>query len=700
MLQAPTRSIQTSKLPADRVLHPPAVSRSPVNKSKTLSLREQPVKVKAQKRSTRTSRRAFLKTVGLTGAVLFAPAAGFSRRTRIRSSGGTLDPTQIPKYRMPLSILPTMPPSGQVSHDGTLIDYYEIAARQFRQQMLPPGFPSTKVWGYGSITNPGSAARGGSFHSPAFSIEAKYNIPLRVKWINDLKDPETGRYLPPLLAVDQTLHWANPPGPRDSHASNPEPYQGPMPFVTHLHGGHTDEESDGYPEAWYLPDALSIPAGYARVGSAYDEFKNRFYEKYGVAWETGSATYQYANDQRAAGLWFHAHSLGVTRVEMYSGLAGLYFLRGGPGDEIDGVLPGAPGRGPNPYEIPLVIQDRSFNRDGSLFYPDSRVFFDGFAGPYIPYSDIAPIQNPETFGNTMLVNGQTWPYLLVEPRRYRFRILNASNTRILILQMENGLPFWHIGSDGGFLPQAAQSDRVMIFPSERADVIVDFSDIRPGSRITLLNVGPDEPFGGGTPGVDFPSANPGTTGQVLQFRVIGLTRPDTSTPPERLRLPTPPDLGSAVRTRQISFNELDSEVLPGVGPRIALLGTVDLSDPGVPAGIPKLWMDDPTETPSQNTTEVWEIYNFTEDAHPFHVHQVQFEILSREVFDPAVGAPGELQPLEVWETGRKDSLIVYPGQITRIKAHFDIAGLYVWHCHILEHEDNEMMRPYRVLPDS
>lgn len=152
------------------------------------------------------------------------------------------------------------------------------------------------------------------------------------------------------------------------------------------------------------------------------------------------------------------------------------------------------------------------------------------------------------------------------------------------------------------------------------------------------------------------------------------------------------------RTRRLSFNELDSDVLPEVGPRVGLLGQVDLGNPGAPVGVPQRWMEDPTETPVVGTTEVWEIYDFTEDAHPFHVHQVEFEVLNREAFDPALPNAGQVRPPAAWETGRKDSVLVYPGEITRIKAHFDLAGRFIFHCHILEHEDNEMMRPYQIVP--
>ncbi len=452
-----------------------------------------------------------------------------------------LDPLSIPKYVTPLVIPPAMPRSQSLPgkpREG--IDYYEIAVREFSQHILPAsmGLEPTTVWSYGSVNHPET------FNYPAFTIEAAWGRPARVKWINDLVDA-SGNYLPHLLPVDQTLHWANPPGGarhRDDHGHDQEPYRGPVPIVTHLHGGHSTEESDGYPEAWYLPHARNIPAGYARKGSLYRAFKAQAQAKLHQAWTPGSAVFQYDNGQRATTMWYHDHTLGMTRANVYAGPAGFYLLRGGPDDDgVVGTLPGpAPALGDPPgrdyFEIPIAIQDRSFNDDGSLFYPDSRAYFEGLDPsqlqiPFAPDpacggpSDVAPIWHPEFFGNAIVVNGKTWPSLDVQRRRHRFRLLNGCNSRFLILRMDNDLPFWQIGNEGGFLPAPVELTEVLLGPAERADVIVDFTDVPIGTEITLLNIAPDEPFGGGVPGVDFEPANPETTGQVMRFRVVPATAP-------------------------------------------------------------------------------------------------------------------------------------------------------------------------------
>ncbi|HMN61572.1 MAG TPA: multicopper oxidase domain-containing protein, partial [Anaerolinea sp.] len=569
-----------------------------------------------------------------------------------------------------------------------------------------------------------------NFNYPAFTIEAQVNKPVRVRWVNQLyKTVELAgggtkkAYLPHLLPVDPTLHWANPPGPIDSRPSfeaTPGTYLGPVPAVVHVHGAHATDESDGYAEAWFLPAADDLPAGYSKHGGWYQRFKHKFEGMHGTgpnaAWSDDSAVFQYPNNQRAATIWYHDHTLGMTRLNVYAGPAGFYLLRGGAdGDPLTGALPS------DAFEFPVAIQDRSFNLDAAnhqapLFYPDSRQFFDGFRGPYIPSSDVSPIWNPEVFGNTLVVNGNTWPKCTVERRRYRIRFLNGCNARTLILKLvasaAPGLPrplephpdvkFWVIGTEGGFLPDSALSlDELLMMPAERFDLIIDFSKApNDVDSLYLVNEGPDEPFGGGEPAVDFDVANPATTGVVMRFDLVPASGLDGSADPAvpgALVLPPAPALPATPdRVRQVSLNEDDSSVLKDVGPTEARLGEVDFGGP-MPMGMPMDWMMPVTQTVVVGDTEVWEIYNFTMDAHPIHVHEVMFQVLDREVFDPMLPGYGAVRPREAWEAGYKDTVVCYPGEITRIKARFDLAGRYVWHCHIVEHEDNEMMRPYDVV---
>lgn len=756
---------------------------------------------------------------------IFAISAVTSWTSGAALAATPLDPALIPKYVTPLIIPPVMNSTGTPNT-------YDIAVRQFKQQILPAGHPATQVWSYGPAADPVPAvapAANSQFNYPAYTIETNAATPVNVRWRNELVaiNPGTGypypngdpnrKFLPHFLPLDQTLHWANPSAVGcmdgsnrpDCATLNPSPYQGPVPIVTHLHGAHVDPHSDGYPESWMLPAASNIPAGYARKGTLFDDATGT------NPGNLGYADYTYRNDQPATTLWFHDHSLGITRANVYAGPAGFWLIRGGANDgakngatNLPAVLPGpAPVAGEtvmalntpnNPVrnkirEIPVVIQDRSFNTDGTLAYPDSRAFFDGFTGPYVPDSDIAPTWNPEAFFNTMVVNGTTWPTMQVAPAKYRLRLLNGCNSRFLNLalfelkrqakktQYGAELPMYQIGAEQGFLPQVVEIKTGFATPlpgngtipqrkkaprdqqallmglAERADVIVDFSGFANGTIIRMINTAPDAPFGG------FPDlpANPQTTGQVMEFVVnSALSQPTdaTATSPFNLVLNTEQPLGAPMVTRQVSLNEEESAttcvdpltnlVIPGatppncgagvpIAPKAAKLGIVDLTNPALPLGIPLAWRDETgasqpaqttlqsgavmtinvTENPTVGNTEIWEIYNFTVDAHPIHLHLVRFEVINREIFDPLFGIPGtfrnnrptrqghqiynqtlKIAPPELGETGYKDTIIAYPGQITRVKAVFDIAGRYVWHCHILEHEDNEMMRPFVVSP--
>ena len=660
------------------------------------------------------NRREFLK---LSGASAAAAAALRLKMMRAWAAiqGGSLDPGSVTKYALPLVIPPAMPMQSKAKQQ----DFYKIAVRQFQQQILPSPHPMTTVWSYGAKKYPAT------FNYPAFTIEARQNRPVRVQWMNELLDPVTGNYLPHLLPVDQTLHWANPPGGvagrdmRPTFTETPGPYTGPVPIVTHVHGAvGVGDESDGYAEAWYLPPAVNIPAGYATEGTWYNFFMNKALANFGVAWAPGIATFQYPNHNRASTIWYHDHTLGMTRLNVYAGPAGFYLVRGGPDDVVmdsrggTAILPGpAPTVGSNPfgtfYEIPIAIQDRSFNADGSLFYPDTRAFFDEYAGPFIPFTDLSPIWNPEFFGNMTVVNGRTWPFLNVEQRRYRLRFLNGCQSRFLILDFSNipGVEVWQIVNEGGFLAAtvnltADNGNQLLMGLAERADLIVDFTGVEQGSYV-LANLGPDEPFGGGIPGDDFDVADPASTGQIMEFRVGPAIAADPSTPPQFLVLPEIAPLPVAATTRPLALIEMMSGFHDG--PAEALLGNV--GGDGMP--VEQMWSGPVTENPTVGTTEVWEFYNFTADAHPMHVHEIAFEVVNRQALVsnedgetlPPVQLVGDPRPPEAWERGLKDTVIAYPGEVTRIRGKFDVPGQFVWHCHIVEHEDNEMMRPYRIGPE-
>ncbi|MBI5101527.1 MAG: multicopper oxidase domain-containing protein [Nitrospirae bacterium] len=624
---------------------------------------------------------------------------------------GRLDPTTIPKYVTPLVIPPAMPPASADNNETR----YQIAVKQFRQQVLPAGFPKTTVWGYGAANGPEPGLPGSTYNYPAFTVETRTNANVKVKWINGLVDAG-GAYLPHLLPVDQTLMWANPQGPPDSRPefiATPGPYRGPVPIVTHVHGSHVPSVSDGNPRSWYLPAANNIPRGYFTQGTYFNTVESA---------ETGSSWFEYPNTQRAATLWYHDHAMGLTRLNVYAGLAGFWLIRDAYEDSLN--LPGpAPRPGDAPgtkyYEIPLAIQDRIFRADGSLFYPDSRGFFGDYSGPYVPGTTVPPIWIPEFFGDTMLVNGNTWPFLQVEPRKYRLRLLNGCNARTLILRivgapagilppLNTATSFRQIGNDGGLIPNGPVTlDRLLMGPAERSDVIVDFSQFTPGTELYLINEGPDDPFGSLA---DVIPADLATTGQVMKFQVVASSGPDESALPAFGSLnPALEPFGPVAKTRDLMLNEIAYE--PADAPAEVHLGTTE--------GGTFTFMDRVTETPNLGDTEIWRFINLTVDAHPMHLHLVTFEVIGRlpidvEQFtaveqaylnstralpppDPAEFATGPMVPSNSWEAGRKDTVITLPGFVTIVKAKFDMPGLYVWHCHIIEHEDNEMMRPFLVM---
>jgi bilirubin oxidase len=716
------------------------------------------------------NRRNLLKGMLLGGAAYWFGSRLMVGRQVLAFDDGGLLPDAIAKFVTPMAVPSAMPGSFSAYKDS-----YKIAVRQIDQQILPniagsadptEMHPATTVWCYGSVRTQHEAAT--TFSYPGFTIEADVGKKVEVEWRNELVDRH-GNYLPHLLTVDPTLHWANPPGgatlrdTRPTFVSVPPPYTGPVPFVTHVHGAHVAEDSDGYPEAWYLPLARNIPAGYARTGTYFDIYNVRHDNHWNP--KGGGATFEYSNDQRATTLWYHDHTLGMTRLNVYAGPVGFYLLRGGPDDKVRDSRTGHEARLPGPRpevgddqageygEMPVVIQDKAFKQDGSLFFPDSRAFFGDISdetrfigdnsGP--TPGDVSPYWNPEFFGDTIVVNGRTWPYLVVKRKRYRFRVLNASNSRFLVLKLTGSprqtntefneadadVKFWQIGSDGGFLPKPVKLDYLLMGPSERADVIIDFDKFKDGDRLYLVNDGPDVPFGGLSfdpndlvpPDPNDPASEPNylisdatSTGLVMEFRIESGQVHDHSTPPQFLDLPSIAPIGPTKRVRHLTLNELVSD--QGDFPIMAKLGTV--VDPQLPPMIddapneafttPMGWdeQDDPvSENPDVGDVEEWRLYNLTADAHPIHVHLVQFKVRGRRKFDgspslvvnPADPESANANGVEPWEHGFKDTVISYPGEVTILKAKFDLRGRFVWHCHILDHEDNEMMRPYLVGPE-
>lgn len=526
--------------------------------------------------------------------------------------------------------------------------HYEVGAYQFKQNLglinLKTMAPMlTTVWGYGTTTQ-SPVYPGRTFLIDKGSSPSK---PITVRWKNNLVDTN-GNPLPHLLPVDSTLDWADPFNEPPDRV--PGPYLGPVPLCMHLHGGHTESLSDGLPDAWFTP-------GYAQKGRLFNE------------------VYNYPIDQEAATIWYHDHGLGITRLNVYAGLAGFFIVRDAQEASLD--LP------QYPYEIPLVIQDRMFTPNGQLYYPTQPS----------PLPGGAPSVQPEFFGDFILVNGKAWPVLNVKPRLYRLRLLNGSDSRFynMILQDKTtslpGPAFVQIGTDGGLLNAPvtiAPPQRLLIGPGERLDVLVDFSSLR-GKTIILTN-NANTPYPDGAP------VDPRTAGQIMAFKV------DTSTPvpgmiPAQLR-PTPiAPLSTSLPPRQLILAEATNMY----GRLEPLLGTV--------ADGVLQYRSPITENPSLGSTEIWEFYNTTPDAHPIHLHLVQFQALNREDFTADIAANGSLSNIQlsgnpvapaINEMGWKDTLVMYPGTVTRIIAKFDIAGEYVWHCHILSHEDHEMMRPFCV----
>lgn len=625
--------------------------------------------------------------------------------------GGRVDATA---FGTPLTV-EMMPTDQQALSTGTVLANGTVVGA---------GIGLTHAWGY-RISN-GTVTQGPLW--PGFTVEAMRGVPLDVLYLNNLDES----YDALNIALDQTMHWA-----LGTHSTST--YTGPVPAVAHLHGGEVPAWSDGGPDAWFTPGGAL--AGHAALTNVV----------------------RYPNTQEAATLWFHDHALGATRLNVYAGMAAFYFLRstdedalhlpGWSGDgmvqEVDPVT-GAVGAAYLP-EIEVAVQDRMFDQNGGLYWPVLP-----------PNPTVHPYWTPEFVGDIMTVNGKTWPYLSVAPRKYRFRLLDGSNARFYELSLPGGPKMYQVGTDGGLLDAAVPITKLVMGPGERADVIIDFTGL--SGTFILKNSG-RTPFPKGAP----PKGS--TVGQIMQFVVNGqLAGADNSVitgramPLEKLANFATGTLAAGVAPAQNRLLTLN-EVIGAGGPLEVLVNNTNYSGasaraygdfstvPGDPSGT--LY----SEFVNEGDTEVWKIINITADAHPIHLHLVQYQLVSRQAFNvntymkaynaafpggafiggygppmdynvnqtptaavPTIGGnpdvtpylQGRARPAEPNEQGWKDTFIMYPGEVTTVVVRFtpqdanatgnnffdfnpDGGHGYVWHCHIVDHEDNDMMRPYSVI---
>ena len=744
----------------------------------------------------------FFLSLGL--ALSTAPGASAAKSPQI-----PLDPKTIPQFVDPLPALDAI-------LAGTT--QIELNMKEFQSQILSTGTPLpgvlpagttvqptvpanwTYVWGY---LQPGQTGRS-SYLGPV--ILATRDTPTEIKFVNNLGTVNTGNTSTDTkvefykYAIDQTLYWADPLGAEanacaegtgsftvvgghkypDFGTECANNYAGPIPAVVHLHGGEVPPVLDGGPDGWFTSTGLKGHGFHSKDGAN----------------ATNYAIYRYPNSQEAANIWFHDHALGITRLNVYAGMAGGYLIKD---DSI--TLP----VGLTPYGIgsetiiPLVIQDRMFDTKGQLFFPG-----DSAGGVLWSTNPDHPYWVPEFVGDTIVVNGKTWPFLNVQAKRYRFLFLNGSNARTYELSLPNPVtgakvPFYVIGTDGGYLDAPAMTNVLTIMPGERYDVIIDFAGLPVGTNLVMKNTGKTPYPRGAQP-------QGATVGRIIQFRMVGPAVVDTGYNPA---------LGTPIRTGNNAIKRLTTAGALPANPALTRLLTlnedlalpVTVQDPvtgaagtAYPGGPLEVLVNNTkwisqlngggcrgdfkpltfpsqsggdsvtqcySELPDEGSTEVWEIVNLTADAHPMHLHAVQFQIINRQNFDLAkynavynaafptgVYTPGYGPPLVyksytdtnnqttvpldprsggklggnpdvftylkqapvlplLQEQGWKDTVVVPPGMVTRLAVRwaptdipvgtpgafsFDPNGGHghVWHCHIIDHEDNEMMRPTSI----
>jgi spore coat protein A len=498
---------------------------------------------------------------------------------------------------------------------------------------------NTNIWGYGLV--------GQNVTYPGPTIIAQQDVPIRVEWKNKL--PRNGHLLP---INEEKLH-----NPRLKAALK----QGLVPTVVHHHGGHNSSASDGIPEAWFTQD----------------------YSFTGADWLQKTYLYENTHQGEGATQWYHDHAELITRYNVYTGLTGFYLLRNNNENDLirNNVLPSGE------YERELLIQDKQFTADGQLFYPEQ------------PNTKVPGVTaRTGAYGDFILVNGLAWPQLEVEPRKYRLRLLNGSDSRFYKLQFSNPRKkMYLIGTEQGFRDNPVALNNLALSPGERADLIVDFSKDA-GKEFILRNYGP--------------GSDPNTTGQIIKFKV---NKPLSKIPIATVDTNERDGLATLLRVNAISIPKQNAPTRQLVLFKLKEKDNGDLLLLGTLKDGSFKFSDPVTEKPRLGTTEVWEMYNTTQYAHAIHVHLVAFQVLNRQKFtgnlvtqtDPVKGQTkqflrnvklvGNTIPVEPYEVGPKDDVIANPGEVVRIIANFDKPGEYIWHCHILTHEDHDMMRPIEVV---
>jgi FtsP/CotA-like multicopper oxidase with cupredoxin domain len=727
----------------------------------------------AHSRSSGRSRPALATGAMLLLLLQLCVATAFAAITDPEYTKPILDPALQPKFTaaqtIPNALMPafTFTPYTDLAAQaagfpagvcGVSEDCYSVEIRQAQQNLgivdEVTGLPlSTTIWGYGSSTNAPTVGpfTAGLWHAPAMTFKNTSNRPTRVQWLNQLPNVQ-----PP--GFDPTY---------DCGMDVPDCY----PYnraVVHVHGAHVNADSDGNPNAWFTPNFL---------------FNGPMYQvsPYGPL-----GTYRYINTQEAGTIWYHDHAMGTTHLNVNMGMAGFFLITDNNEKCLQGtVVPGCavPVKTlpVDPYEVGFALQDRTFWPDGSFAMPDQPIRDlasptcvldvtgapipetcplvqfskapDGHLIPFNPAIADTFLRGPftagngslEFMGNMPMVNGVVYGKYDAEPRVYRMRFIGGTDSRAFVMRLvrrDTGaiIPFWQIGTDDGLLPNPVLRYSMDLMPGERIDALVDFTGIPVGTKVVMMNFGPDAPYQGVNP-VSVPPPPAGTAlpvstvmPELMEFNLITLN----AAIPDVAVKPTVPAGAIGTGSNIDGFKDVAINLRPVSG-AIAPLVTnapvrnvslIEITDrlgrvlptldgrgfsggnPMIMGSVPGISVVPTTERVKLNDVEEWDIINTTADAHPMHLHLVSFQVIDRQPFinfvppvtdtlnglyaQPSYTPTGVATPAAPWEAGWKDTITCPPGLVTRVKAKFDIAGLYVWHCHILSHEEHDMMRPLIV----